>query len=284
MKVGGIPGRDPTVLIGTIFYRKQKIVQDEKRGLFDKGRAEKLIQSQEELSDITGNPCMLDVEGSTHKALERYIEFAAEATDAPLLMGGPTSEVRSTGLRRVKEAGLADRVVYNSLMPGCGAEEIEHIKDAGVDSAVLFAYNVTDLTYRGRVERVTKLLDSVREYGLEKPLLDTFVMDIPSLGIAFRALIALKSELGLPTGCGPHNAVGLWKGLRKKMGTRSVRSIVASVNAFAAAAGADFILYGPIELADVVFPAVAMVDAAYALPSIQTGAKLRRDHPLFRIA
>jgi len=272
------------VLIGTIFYRKQRIVQDEKRGLFDGEKAEKLIRRQEELSDITGNPCMLDVEGSTSQALERYIDFAADATDAPLLLGGPTFEVRRAGLKQVEEAGLAGRVVYNSLMPGCGAEEFRQIRDAGVESAILLAYNVTDLTPQGRVEKVTELLDSAREHDLEKPLLDTFVMDIPSLGIAFRALTALKSDLGLPVGCGPHNAVGLWKGLRKKMGMRSVRSIVASVNAFAAAAGADFILYGPIEAAGVVFPAVAMVDAAYALPNIQQGAKLSRSHPLFRIA
>jgi tetrahydromethanopterin S-methyltransferase subunit H len=60
--------------------------------------------------------------------------------------------------------------------------------------------------------------------------------------------------------------------------------MVASVNAFAAASGADWILYGPIESAGVAFPAVAMVDAAYAFPRIQAGARIGRDHPLFRIA
>jgi len=284
VKIGGVPGKDPTVLIGTIFHRRQRIVKDEEKGLFDGEEAEALIRRQDELSDITGNPCMLDVEGSTPQALERYIDFAADRTDAPFLMGGSTFEVRRAGLRRVEESGLSSWVVYNSLMPGCGAEELELIRDSGVTSAVLFAYNVTDLTPRGRVETVTGLWERVRAYGIEKPLLDTFVMDVPSLGIAFRALIDLKAGLGLPAGCSPHNAVGLWKGLGKKMGLRSTRPIVASVNAFAAAAGADFILYGPIGVASVVFPAVAMVDAAYAFPCIQDGAKLGRGHPLFRIA
>lgn len=284
VKIGGIPGKDPTVLIGTIFYQKQRIVQDEEKGVFDEEEAEALIRRQEELSDITGNPCMLDVEGPTVQALERYIDFAADATDAPLMIGGPTFEVRQAALKRVEETGLANRVVYNSLMPGCEDEELEWIRDAGVSSAVLFAYNVTDLTSRGRVETVTRLWERVQAYEIEKPLLDTFVMDVPSLGIAFRAIIDIKANLGLPAGCSPHNAVGLWKGLRKKMGLRSTRSIVASVNAFAAAAGADFILYGPIGAAGIVFPAVAMVDAAYAFPCIQNGAKLSRSHPLFRIA
>lgn len=284
VKIGGIPGKDPTVLIGTIFYQKQRIVQDEEKGVFDEEEAEALIRRQEELSDITGNPCMLDVEGPTVQALERYIDFAADATDAPLMIGGPTFEVRQAALKRVEETGLANRVVYNSLMPGCEDEELEWIRDAGVSSAVLFAYNVTDLTSRGRVETVTRLWERVQAYEIEKPLLDTFVMDVPSLGIAFRAIIDIKANLGLPAGCSPHNAVGLWKGLRKKMGLRSTRSIVASVNAFAAAAGADFILYGPIGASGIVFPAVAMVDAAYAFPCIQNGAKLSRSHPLFRIA
>lgn len=284
VKVGGIPGKDPTVLIGTIFYQKQKIVQDEQRGLFDKEQAEKLIRRQEELSDITGNPCMLDIEGSTAQALDKYIHFASESTDVPLMIGGPTPEVRQAGLNIVDEGGLADRIVYNSLMPGCGVDEIVKIKDAGVSSAVLLAYNVTDLTPGGRLEALTGLLETAQEHSLEKPLLDTFVMDVPSLGIAFRAIRDAKSDFGFPVGCSPHNAVGLWKGLRKKMGLRSVRSIVASVNAFTASAGADFILYGPIETAGVVFPAVAMVDAAYALPRIQEGDRLSKRHPLFRIA
>ncbi|MFB0558537.1 MAG: tetrahydromethanopterin S-methyltransferase subunit H, partial [Candidatus Bathyarchaeia archaeon] len=258
--------------------------QDEQKGLFDRAQAEELIRIQEELSDTTGNPCMLDVEGATAQALERYIDFSAGVTDIPLMIGGPTPEVREAGLRFIKEGGLVDRVVYNSLMPGCGAEEIEKIKDGGVESAVLLAYNVTDLTPNGRVDALSGLLELTKEKGLDKPLLDTFVMDVPSLGIAFRALMDVKSTLGLPTGCGPHNAVGLWKGLRKKMGMKSISPIVASVNALAASAGADWILYGPIEGARVVFPAVAMADAAYAFPSIQSGFKLSRSHPLFKIA
>lgn len=284
VKVGGVPGRDPTVLIGTIFYRKQALVEDEQKGLFDREKAEKLIRLQEEMSDITGNPCMLDIEGSTAQSLERFIGFAAETTDVPLLIGGPTPEVRQAGLRLARDLGLSSRCVYNSLMPGCGHDEIEAIKDAGLESAVLLAYNVTDMTPEGRFETLTQLLESTNEHGLEKPLLDAFVMDVPSLGIAFRAIKEAKDRLGLPTGCGPHNAVGLWKGLKSKMELRSTRSVVASINAFTAAAGADWILYGPIEAARVVFPAVAMVDAAYAFPCLQGGYKIGRSHPLFKIA
>jgi tetrahydromethanopterin S-methyltransferase subunit H len=284
VKVGGVRGRDPTVLVGTIFYRKQKLVEDEKEGLFDRDRAEKLIRLQEEMSDATGNPCMLDIEGSTSKALERYIDYTAGITDSPLMIGGPTPEVREAGLRVVVEKGLADRVIYNSLMPGCSSAEIESIVEVGVDSAVLLAYNVSDLRPSGRLGALKGLLKETSGLGLGKPLLDTFVLDIPSLGIAFEALKDAKNELGYPVGCGPHNAIGLWKGLRRKMGLKSIRPVVAAVNAFAAAAGSDWILYGPIEAAREVFPSVAMVDAAYAFPSMQWGTRPGGSHPLYKIA
>ena len=284
VKVGGTPGKDPTVLVGTIFYKREKLVHDEDKGLFDKEKAEMWIRRQEELSDITGIPCMLDVEGSTVQSMERYIDFVAGITDVPLMIGGPTPEVRRAGLKIVEEGGLVDRVVYNSLMPGCGEDEVETIENSGVESAVLLAYNVADMTPRGRLDTLVGLLESTEKHGIGKPLLDTFVMDVPSLGIAFSAFKEVKSSLGLPVGCGPHNAIGLWEGLKKKMGLKSTRSIVASVNAFAAASGADWILYGPIEAAGVAFPAVAMVDAAYAFPRIQSGVRVSRDHPLFRIA
>ncbi len=283
VKVGGIPGRDPTVLIGTIFYKKQRIVEDDRRGVFDEEKAEELIRLQEEFSDRTGNPSMLDVEGATSEALKRYLEFAADSTDEPLLLGGPTPEVRIEALKWAGEVGLTNRIVYNSLLPGCGREELEVIRDAGVECAILLAYNVSDLTAAGRIKALQELLKTVGDYGIEKPILDTFVMDIPSLGAALQAISEAKSRWGLPAGCGPHNAIGLWRGLKKKMGIKARRPAVAAVNAVAAALGADFLLYGPIEEAPYVYPAVAMVDAAYAFPAMRGGLKLSREHPLFKI-
>jgi tetrahydromethanopterin S-methyltransferase subunit H len=270
--------------VGTIFYKRQRLIQDEEKGIFDEEKAEGLVRLQEELSDRTGIPSMLDIEGATTEAMERYLEFTLDNTDLPLMLGGTTVNVRSASISMIKEAGVEERVIYNSLMPGCTESEIDMIGEAGVESAVLLAYNISDLTAQGRLQTLKELLDSIKGHGIEKPLLDTFVMDVPSLGAAFQAFREAKSELGLPVGCGPHNAIGMWKGLQNKLELKSKRSVVASVNAFAAAAGADWILYGPIEAAKTVFPAVAMVDAAYAFPAIQKGLKVDRDHPLFKIA
>jgi len=53
--------------------------------------------------------------------------------------------------------------------------------------------------------------------------------------------------------------------------------------AISAAVGADFILYGPIDDARVVFPAVAMVDTAYSQLPIEKKIQIPRTHPRYRI-
>ena len=44
VKIGGLPGEHPTVLIGSIFYRGQKILKNEITGDFDDAKAEELIK------------------------------------------------------------------------------------------------------------------------------------------------------------------------------------------------------------------------------------------------
>ena len=98
LKIGGQPGETLTVLIGSIFYHRQKIVLDENTGRIDRINAQELIRLQEEFSEKTGNPSMLDVVGSTREAMENYIDFVAEVTEMPILVDSPSVEVRIAGL------------------------------------------------------------------------------------------------------------------------------------------------------------------------------------------
>jgi len=59
---------------------------------------------------------------------------------------------------------------------------------------------------------------------------------------------------------------------------------MATACAITVAAGANFILYGPIEFADYMFPTIAMVDAAYAQLAMEEGTMPDRNHPIFKIA
>jgi len=284
VKIGGLPGERPTVLVGSIFYNKHSILKDEAKGEFDRERAEGLIKLQEEFSDKTGNPHMLDVVGSTPEAIKRFLDFVSSKTDSPLLLDGVTASIRATGLDYVKEVGLKNPIIYNSLLPEYKKEELDKIREANVKNAVLLAFNTREFTSEGRVKAIRKLIPVAKEAGLEKLLIDTAVIDIPSLGMAYRAIYELKNEFGLPTGCGAHNAIGTWRGLRTKMGKQATHPSMAVASAITLAAGADFVLYGPIEYADYVFPTVAMVDAAFGQLQIEKGKMPDRTHPIFRIA
>jgi tetrahydromethanopterin S-methyltransferase subunit H len=284
VKIGGRPGQTPTVLIGTMFYNKHRVVKDEQKGEFDREEAEKLIKTQEEFSAKTGNPHMVDVVGSTPEALCRYLDFVAGVTQAPLLLDGTTVGVRIAALGYVKDSGLKERVVYNSLVIHHRREELEKIQEVGIKSAILLALNTKEFTTQGKVKAVRELLPVATEAGIEMPLLDMAVIDIPSLGMACRAIHDLRLEFALPVGSGAHNAIDTWKGLKSKMGTQARDPSLAAACAITVASGANFILYGPIEHADYVFPAIAMVDAAFGQLAIEERARPDSKHPIFKIA
>ncbi len=281
--IGGQPGAQPTVLIGTLFYHKHDVVIDADRGEINEAEAEKRIRLQEDFSQRTGNPCMLDVVGATPEAIVRHLEFAAKTTDMPLLVDGTTAAVRIAGLKYIAQAGLADRVVYNSIQPEITDDEWTALQDAGVKSAILLTYYLMDFTAKGRVQAVRELLPKATAAGVTNLIVDTCVLDLATLGQACSAMHDIKHEFGLPVGGGVHNAVAVWKGLKTKMGPQAVKPCIASVCSSSVAMGADFILYGPIEDAPYVFPAVAMVDTALSQLIMERGGRPDENHPRFRI-
>lgn len=283
VKVGGNPGSRATVLIGSLFYHGHRVLTNEEEGEFDPAAAEAAIRIQEECTEKTGNPGMLDVVGATPRAMTRLLEFAAKTTEMPLLVDGTTADVRLAGIRFLAEAGLAHRAVYNSVQPGIRDDELSVLQETGTTAAILLAYNLQDFSTQGRVSAVRKLLPRLHDAGIETLMVDTCVLDLASLGQAFAAMFEVKWELGLPVGGGVHNAVATWRGLKPKMGRQAYHPCVASSCASAAALGADFVLYGPVEDAPVVFPAVAMVDTALSQVAIERGDRPGKDHPRFRI-
>jgi tetrahydromethanopterin S-methyltransferase subunit H len=283
VRVGGQPGVQPTVLIGSVFYHGHKVIVDEDRGEFLENEAEREIREQDEYAEKTGNPCMLDVVGATPQAMGRHLEFAARVSRAPLLIDGTTTEVRLAGLQYVAEAGLSDRVVYNSVQPEITDEELRAIQDSGVKSAILLTYYLLDFTAAGRVQAVRELLPKCQQAGIDQLLVDTCVLDLASFGSACGAIHAIKDEFGLPAGGGVHNAIAMWRGLKTKMGPHAYHPCVAAAIASTVAVGGDFMLYGPVQDAKQVFPAVAMIDTALSQLAIERGVRPVESHPRFRV-
>lgn len=68
------------------------------------------------------------------------------------------------------------------------------------------------------------------------------------------------------------------------MGRQAIYPSIAAASVIPMAVGADFVMYGPIEHAEYVFPSVAMTDAEYGQLRIEPGKMLDSSHPIFKIA
>lgn len=289
VEIGGQPGELPTVLIGSIFYEGHGIVEDSTRGIFDRRSAGELIEAQDELSDKTGNPCMVDVVGLTPQSMEKYLDFVLDATDSPVLIDSSSMETKMAGVRYAKEVGALERSVYNSISHHVKDEEVSALRDVGVKSAIILALNPVNPLPRGRVEvlmgsqRRRGLIKVAEEAGLENLLIDAAVLDVPSIGLAAESIQIIKNQLGLPSGGAPLNAVLEWEEV-VKLGDKAKNVCSASSAVILCQSGADFILYGPIGKANIVFPAVALADAIALYRAKWHGVRSRtKDHPLYKI-
>jgi tetrahydromethanopterin S-methyltransferase subunit H len=290
LTIGGQPGEFPTVLIGSIFYDRHRIVEDPKKGKFDAEQGLELIRQLEEISEKTGNPFMLDVVGNTPEALKKYIDFVAENCDVPFLVDSSSVHTRLQAMKHAINVGLRGRSIYNSIDYHTNEEELSFIAEIGVESAVLMAFNPKDLRPEGRLKLLTGnsdnagLVEKAQKAGIEKLLVDTAVLDLPSIGLSARTILLVKERLGLPCGCAPSNAVSSWERCKEDYGDIGFKSCRASANAMPIYFGADYTLFGPISYANEVFPVCAMADALVAYTSRYLGTNIQTsNHPLRRI-
>jgi len=285
VKVGGDVGENPTVMIGSIFYKGDKSVQDEKTGLFDRVRAEEMIAKVEEISDKTGLPAMLDVVCTNSQNARNYLEFAADVTCMPILIDAVSDEAALSGLERAKELGIVERTIFNSINPETKQQIYEKIRDVGLGSAIVLTYSTRAIiSSNERVKLLDTLIPKVEEAGIRKILVDTVVMDIATLGLACKAIYNVKDQFGYPTGCGAHNAIDSWGALKKKRDKLLTTACSSIVNGLPVAIGADFILYGPINMAEHIFPAISLIDASYGQVIMEEGKRPSPNHPRFKIA
>lgn len=289
VKLGGQPGELATVLCGTIFYQGHRVVKDEEKGLFDREKAEGLVARQAELAEETGCPAVLHLYARTADAFERYLDFAERSWGGPIIIDSADPAVRAFAARLVSELGYADRVIYNSISLANSEEEMDAVRDSEVDSAILLAYNPSEPGVDGSLKvletggsvMVKGLITLARELGFANLLVDPGVLPLGSgAGAALRFSVVAKARLGLPVGSGIHNAMSTWAWLREKE-TTSRKCCDAAAAAMQLLAAADFLLYGPIENADFIFPAAAMADILIA----EAVSDLVEDagHPLHRL-
>jgi tetrahydromethanopterin S-methyltransferase subunit H len=283
IKIGGEPGEVPTLMVGSMFYNGDRNVSNPAKGIFDKVRSLKQIRAAEEISELTGLSTMIDLVAETAEAACKYLDFLVESTETPIFMDVLSENAQAETLHYASEIGVINRIVLNSLSPHSGKAIYEAIKDTNLRSAVILAHSTKYVLSTNKEPIVEELVPRASRAGIKHFLIDTAVLDIPTLGISAKAINRIKDKYGYPSGCGAHNALSSWRRLKEKYSIDAQTMVRGVINAIPTIIGADFVLFGPLKGASMYYPAVAMVDAAYSQLMMEKRVRPDKDHPRYKI-
>ncbi|MEM5778029.1 MAG: hypothetical protein QXK49_00145 [Candidatus Aenigmatarchaeota archaeon] len=252
IKVGN---NNPLLLIGTIFYREEKKIRTP-NGI-DFNEARKQIENALRLKEDSEFNFLLDIFFDKDDNFEKIIEFVNEF-NIQFAIDSEDWETRIKVLKYCKEIGISKNVLYNSINYGMSEDEREAIKELRPENAILLAFNPLDSSVNGKVDYIkNKLLPFSQIARIKNVLIDSGATPIGNGSLnSIKAVIALKAELGYPTGNGIHNVASEWSYKLDKQ----IREICdSSLCACQAILCADFLLYGPIESSWRIFPVLNMI-------------------------
>lgn len=151
---------------------------------------------------------------------------------------------------------------------------------------LLIAFNSEDPSIAGKLWILReKLIPWARRAGFKNLLVDTSLMSIPSAAFAFIAGKKVKEEFGLPVGCAPSNGSDMVKQKTERLFDRQgFVALDSAAHALGALLWQDYLLFGPIESAPWLFPAIATVNAILPAFIWEERRQLPSDegHPLNR--
>ncbi|MGD6810079.1 MAG: tetrahydromethanopterin S-methyltransferase subunit H [Candidatus Bathyarchaeia archaeon] len=286
VKVGGQPGETPTWLIGSIFWLGQKMVSDANKGIFDAAAAEDIINRCQTQSDITGVPFALDIVGTTEAAFEKYFDFVSKHTDdVPLMLDAMSPRTRMAAANVAKKMGLTKRCFYNSIYKGVTDAELANLKESGITMSIVLADDPKDTTLDGKMKVLEEALELAAKGGITQPLVDTAVPAFePDMGTSVRAIPIMKEKYGHPVGLGSGNLVTTMGWVKANVEKAYRKGTVTATNAILQTMGANWLMIGPAEQAEWVFPAAAVVDAYIASAGADLGTRpLDESHPIFKM-
>ena len=145
-----------------------------------------------------------------------------------------------------------------SIDENTNEENINKIKEIGVKNSVLLTFSNRAIFPKHKMKLLTEsLIPAAEKAGVKNCIVDTAVLDLPSININVETARLVKNELGIPVGYAPSNAAYQWDFV-KKFGDTARCGAIASLMTNCADAGCDFILFGPIKFAKCVVPSLAL--------------------------
>ena len=180
--------------------------------------------------------------------------------------------------------GLSDRCFYNSVYKGVTDAELANLKDSGIKMSIVLADNPKDNSLEGKMTVIQEALALADKGGITKPLIDTAIPAFaPDMGTAVRTIPIMKEKYGHPVGLGSGNVVTTMGWVKANIAKEFRKGCVTATNAIMQTVGANWLMIGPAEQAEWVFPAVAVVDTYIASAAADLGTRpLEETHPIYR--
>lgn len=259
IKVGGQPGKYPTLLFGGLFFKGEP----------DYKKAKRQIHNMIDLSKRLGNPAIPDFFIKKEQYIEEIIDFIQDALpdSYPFSIDIIEPSLKVCTLKILNDRNLLSRTIYNSIHVGITDEERATLKKYTPEMAIIVTFNPKDKSPDGKIEVLENganltdrgLLHISKNLGIKKTLIDTAALAPgDNSGASVAAIPVIKEEFGLPAGCAIHNVVEKSNWLKDYENAKSV--VDASSNINITIFGGDFAIFGPIENADTVFPIIAWND------------------------
>jgi tetrahydromethanopterin S-methyltransferase subunit H len=262
IKVGKGHFELPPVMIGTIFYDGETIVDRDDPLQFKEQKAIKRIEKHKELADKYNIPEMIEITASTPEAMRLYLEFYLDHYKPPFVLGG-NFEARKAGVEFLQEKGIPPTdYVYNAISNLKNQEEVDLIESYNIDTVVILMLSSKNMTSTQRYGYLTKknqpgnvsLVEGIRDLGVEKIWVDGGVMNLESLAHIIETQQLISESLELPVGTAPGLFLFKYSSprLNKKYHTRYRRASIISMTSWFS----NFIFYGAIEDATESFSSV----------------------------
>ena len=243
----------PPVLIGTLFYQGQPIVNRKNSEIFNETKALKRINMQLSLSKQYKIPNLIEISATKPDALIKYLEFYLNNFDPPFILGG-NFESRVAGIEYLSEHGVKpDQYIYNTISNLKNKQELEILQKYKIQSTVVLILGSENMTSTQRYEYITgknqpndiSIIDGLKSLGIEKIWIDGGVINLESLAHVLETQQLVSTALQLPVGTAPNLFLFQYSSprLNIKFHTRYRRASIM----FIATWYSNFIFYGAIE-------------------------------------
>lgn len=253
VKLGRGSFKLPPILIGTMFYQGQSLLDRANDEIFNEEKAKKKINNQIELAKKYKLPNLVEISGTTPKAMVKYLEFYLDNFTPPFVLGG-TFDARVAGVEYLHERGVKpDEYIYNAIPNLKNKREIELLQKFKITSAVILILGSENMSSTQRYAYLTQknqpdsnsIIDGLQKINTNKIWIDGGVITLESLAHVLETQQLVSTSFQLPVGTAPNLFLFKYSSprLNIKFHTRFRRASIM----FIASWFSNFLFYGAIE-------------------------------------